>query len=334
MEKNGNKKPKGILICGMIVGLIRYNDKNILNDARNSQILAEFDGSRYVFDSVSDSRQVIILKSYDNDEEYKLYKDGKTYDLNETKNYSTTELDDVIGHDDYSKLALLDKDYKAARRASTHLDLKDTDNYATENEDGNVEIYQNGEIIKDFGENSSIASSGVLYDDFYGIETDGKFMFYKLDGSVGINHEYKDIFSLFDKFHHAIVADEEDAYYLIDTNGNRIGDDTYRRIALRDGGYEAKNSEGKYAILDKKGEKMTDNKYNDLYYRSKAKPRSIWTGQEGHDEYDVIDIENNKILLEKANVDDFYSNYFTVTNKDGKTDYYTYGGILFYTSEK
>ena len=315
-------------------GLVHYGDKNILLDARNGQVLAEFDGSRYTFDSVSDSRKVVLLESYSEDGKYKLYINGKTYDLDEAKNYALSEQDTVIGYDNYSEVSLLDKDYKVVRKVSTYLNLKDSDNYAVENEDGNAEIYQNGEKIKDFGDDSSIAASGVLYDDFYGIEKDGKCMFYKLDGSVGINHEFKDIYSLFDKFHHAVVADEEKDYYLIDTSGNKLSEETFRSITSRDGGYEAKNSEGKYAILNQKGEKMTDNKYDSVYYRSKAEPRNIWTGRSGYNEYDIIDIEHNKVLLEKVNIDSFYANYFTVKNKDGKIDYYTYDGTLFYTSEQ
>ncbi len=329
----GENDEEAILSGSDDFGLVHYDGHNLLFDARNGQILAEFDGERHTFDSVSSSRKVILMENFKNDNEYKLYKDGKIYDLNEAENYAVTELDGVIGYDDYSELALLDKDYKVARKVSTYLDLKDADNYAVENENGNVEIYQNGEKVKDFGDNSGIAVSGVLHDDFYGIETDGKYVFYRLDGSVGINHEYKDIASLFDKFHHAVVADEEDAYYLIDTSGNKITEDTYRGIVSRDGGYEAKDSEGKYAILNQKGEKMTENKYDSLYYRSKAEPRNIWTGRSGYNEYDIIDVLNNKVLLEKANIDSFYANYFTAKNKDGKIDFYTYDGTIFYTSE-
>ena len=313
-------------------GLFHYGDQNLLIDARDGRVLAEFEGPRYVFDSVSDSRKVIILENYDNDGDYKLFKNDRLYDLNEAKNYSTTALDDVIGYDNYSELALLNDEYKIEKKVSTYLELKDSKNYAVENDEGNVEIYQNGEKTKDFGEDSSISSSGVLYDDLYAIEVDGKNMFYRLDGSVAINHEYEDIYSLFDKFHHAIVADEEKAYYLINTNGDQISE-TYKRISSRDGGYELRDSDDKYAIANTNGEKITDNKYDSVYYRSNAEPHNIWTGRNDYDDYDVIDINSGKVIIEHVNIDSFYTHYFTV-KKDGKVEYYTYDGLLFYTAEK
>ena len=315
-------------------GLFYYNNQNIIFDVRTGKAIATIDGSRYTFDSVSDSRKMIILEDYDNANKYKLIADEKVYNLDETKYYGITALDSVIGYDNYSEIALLGDDYKVIKRVSTYLDLKDSNNYAVENENGNVEIYRNGEMIKDFGDNSGIATSGVLYDDYYAIEKDDKFMFYNLDGSVGINREFNDIYSLFDQFHHAIVADNENEYYLIDTGGNHVGDFVAKSILSRDGGYELKNSEGKYAVADKNGKPVTDFKYESTYYRSNAEPHNIWTGRTSTDSYDVIDVDNGKVVVENVNAESFYDNYFTVENGDGKTEYYTYAGELFYTSEK
>lgn len=315
-------------------GVFHYGEQNYVFDARNGAMLAQFEGSRYTFDSVSDDRRIVLLENYNDSGNYKLIADGKVYDLNETKYYGITAMDAVIGYDNYSKLALLNDDYKVAKWVSTYLDLKDTNNYAVEGENGNVEIYKNGEKVKEFGDDSSIAASGVLYEDLYAIEEGDKAMFYNLDGTVGINHEFKDIRSLFDEFHHAIVADEDNAYYLIDAKGNKIGDGTYKSISVRDGGYELKNEDGKYAIANKDGKLVTEFKYDNLYYRSYAEPRNIWTGRIENEKYDVIDVDSSKVILEGVNVDSFYANYFSVKNSDKKLEYYTYSGEKFYTSEK
>ena len=134
-----------------------------------------------------------------------------------------------------------------------------------------------------------------------------------------------------------MVSDTENEYYLIDLKGNRIGDYTVKNVAVRDGGYELKNNDGKYAIADKKGDMVTEFKYNSVYYRSNAEPNNIWTGRnesEKDNSYDVIDLETGNVIAENVNVQIFYNNYFTVKNSDGKTEYYTYKGNLFYTSEK
>ena len=314
-------------------GLFYYNGKNTAFDVRSGEVLAEFEGPQYEFDSVSDSRKMIILENSDESNKYKLIADGKIYDLEETKYYGLTDLDDVIGYDDYSGLALLDDNYKVAKRVGVYLDLKDLDNYAVKNDDGKAEIYYKGEKIKEFGDGSGIAASGVLYEDYYAIKDGDVVRFYNLDGTVGIDHDYKDIYSLFDQHHHAVVSDTDNEYYLIDAKGNQIGDTVFKSFLVRDGGYALKNSDGKYAIANKAGEPVTDFKYGEAYYRSNAEPRNIWTGRNSSDNYDVIDVEKGEVLLEGVNADAFYNNYFTVKG-DNKTDYYTYDGVLFYTVEK
>ena len=315
-------------------GILHYGEQNVVFDARNGGVVAKFEGSRHTFDTISDSRKIIILKNYDDSSKYKLLADGKIYDLDETKYYGITTNDNVLGYDNYTKLALLNEDYKIAKWVSTYLELKDYKNYAVETDNG-AEIYYNGEMVKEFGDGSGVAASGVLYENYYAIEgNDGKFRFYNLDGTVAFNHEYKDIRSVFDQHHHAVVSDEDGVYYLINAKNEKVGDYTAKAITESDGGYELKNADGEYAIANKNGDKVTDFKYDSLYYRSGAEPHNIWTGRNSYANYDVIDADAGKVLVEGVNVDSFYTNYFTIKNSDKKTEYYTYGGEKFYTSEK
>ena len=314
-------------------GLFYYNNFNLIFDARDSRVLASFEDSRYTFDGVADNRTQILLQNEEDESKYKLVTTaGLVYDLNECKYYAFTVMDYLIGYESYTELAILNPDYSVAKRVSAYLALKDQNNYAVKNDDGNVEIVRNGNVVKTFDQNADL-ESGVLYDDLYAITNDDKAMFYNLDGSVAINHEYKEIWSLYDKFHHAIVADEEDQYYLIDTAGNRLTDNTFKRIYREDGGYEFKTSDDKYAIANEKGEQITEAKYESTYYRSSAVDHNIWTGKNDTNDYDVIDVANKKILLEHVNVNSFYANYFTVKNSDDKYEYYTYSGVKFYEGQ-
>ncbi len=314
-------------------GAFYYNDKNIIFDARNGEILATIDGPRYTFEEISTNREKVLLENYNESGKYKLIAGGKIYDLDETKYYSFTALNDLVGYDNFSEIALLNDDYKVARRVSTYLALKDYNNFATANDNGDVEIYQNGQVIKTFTDDADI-TSGILYEDLYGISNGGSYKFYHLDGSVAINHDYKEIKTLFDEHHHAVVSDEVNEYYLIDNNGNRIGEGTARQISVKGGGYEFRNIDSKYAIGNKSGERITDYKYNSTYYRSAAVDRNIWTGRNDVESYDVIDADKKKVILENVNVQSFYADYFTVKNSEGKTEYYTYDGVLFLTATK
>ena len=313
-------------------GLFHFNNFNLLFDVRTSQVLASFEGSEYSFEGVTDDRSQILLQNKDDETKYKLIAGGKVLDLGECKYYAFTVLNYLIGYESYDELAILNPDYTVAKRVSSYLALKDQNNYAVKNDDGNIDIVRNGQIVKTFDQEADL-ESGVLYEDLYAIENNGKTMFYNLDGNVAINHEFESVWSLFDKFHHAAVADADEEYYLIDAAGNRLTEGTYKRIYSEDGGYELKTADDKYAIANEKGEVVTEAKYDSLYYRSAAIDHNIWTGKNGTNDYDVLDIANKKVLLEHVNVNSFYANYFTIKNADGKYEYYTYSGQLFYTSE-
>ena len=213
-------------------------------------------------------------------------------------------------------------------------DVKDANNFAMEKKEGGVEVYHNGEKVKEFGDDAEIATSSLLYDDLFAVKDGGKFKFYKLDGSVAFEKEYEDVDQIFDMNHLAIVSEDGDNYYLIDVNGNKVGDVVAKDIGYYEGGYEAENSDGKYAILDRSGKPVTDFKYSALYYRSVAKPRNIWTAKLKDENYDVIDADAKKVIVENVKIESFYENYFTAKNDDGGTDYYTFEGVKFYTKEK
>ena len=312
-------------------GVFYYGNKNWVFDTRDGKLLATFDGKKYSLDSNSDDRSIVLLDEYEDGEGCKLIVDGKLYDLNETKNYGLTDNNQVIGYDNYDELALLGDDYKVAKRVSTYVQLKDTNNYAEEKNEGGVTIYHNGQAVKEFGEDAEIPISGLVYNDLYAISEDDKIKFYNLDGSVAFNKQFEDIDVLSNKNHHAIVSEKNDEYYIIDASGNRVGDVVASDISYSKGGYKAEDAEGKYAILDKNGNRVTDFKYTDLYYRIVAEPYNLWTAKREDGNVDVIDVDSKRIVLEDVSIDSFYENYFTIEKENGDIEYYTFGGKLFYT---
>ena len=315
-------------------GAFHYGNKNWVFDARDGKLLATFEGKKYSLDSNSEDRSMVLLDEYEDSEDYKLIANGKLYDLNETKYYGLTEDNQVIGYDNYDELALLGDDYKVARRVSTYVQLKDTNNYAEEKDEGGVTIYRNGQAVKEFGEDAEISVSGILYNDLYAVSEDDKIMFYNLDGSVAFDKQFEDVDILSDKNHHAIVSEKDDEYYIMDARGNRVGDVVASDISYSKGGYEAEDGDGKYAIIDKNGNKVTDFKYTDLYYRTIAEPHNIWTANREGGNVDIIDADNKKIILEDVSIDSIYENYFTIEKENGDIEYYTFEGKLFYTDTK
>ena len=315
-------------------GILHYGEKNWVFDIRSGKVLASFDGVRYSFDSATEDRTMILLDDYDNSEKYKLIANGKLYDLDETKYYGLTDLDNLIGYDNYEELALTNDEYKVVRRVSTYLQLKDANNFATEKKEGGVEIYHNGEKVKEFGEDAEIAVSGLLYNNLYAVKDGEKVKFYNMDGSVAFEKEFVDVDALSDKFHHAVVAEKEGEYYIMDAKGNRVNEVVAKGYSIYDGGYRAKNSEGKYAILDKNGKPVTDFRYTEVLYRSIAEPHNIWTAKNENGMSDVIDADNGKAIFGGAKIDGTYSNYFTVKSDEGAIEYYTYEGKLFYSTAK
>lgn len=320
-------------------GTLYYNGQNFIFDARKSQIIAAFEGAQYEIDDISEDRSQVLLEGDDENIQvrHKIIRNGVLYDLTDTDNYGFVNNSYLIGYNDFDAVALLDNNYKLVKYVGTYLALKDINNYAVLNdedeENPKAEIVVNNNVVATFDKEPYVAS-GVLRDDFYVIRNDGKFRFYNLNGTPAFDgKEYAAVWGVFDEYHHVPVADAEDEYYLIDTQGKRLHDGTFKRIYQEKGGYELKSSDDKYGIMTRDGTIASEAKYTSVYYRSSAIDHDIWTGRNSYNDYDVYDLTAGKIILQNANVQSFYAHYFTVTNSDKKTEYYTYDGTLFYTTK-
>ncbi|MBR3319078.1 hypothetical protein IKG06_01065 [Candidatus Saccharibacteria bacterium] len=318
-------------------GLIYYNGWNLVFDNRSGKQLSAFEGKRFSFDSVSEDRSTILLDEYDNSESYKVIHDGRLFDLNGNTNYGMIRnSNNVVGFDDYDELSLLNENYEVVKTLSSDLALKDLANYAVINEDNAVDVYYRGEIVRTFSKNAGLVSGLLQYNDLYAIKDEGKYGFYKLDGSFAFGN-YADIRSLFDKNHLASVSEDGENYYLIDATGNRVNDLTYRRFYSYDHSYVVYDKDNKRAILDDKGAPITGFDYSEAYNRSVAVDHEIWSLKRESNNYDVVDATapiDHRMIISGVNVYDFYANYFTVKNEEGGYDYYTYKGIKFFASAK
>lgn len=317
--------------------LVYYNGSNLVFDARTGQQLALFEAERYSIEDVSEDRSMVILNKYDDDDggDYKLIANGKLYDLTEKMFYGLVrDTNMLVGYDDsYDTVALLNGEFKVEKEVASDVAIKDNKNYATLSEEGKVQIYQNGNMVKEFGEDSELDSGVLVGADLYAIKDGEKYAYYHLDGSLAFG-EYEDVYGLFNKFHHSAVAEDEDTYYMIDANGKRVNDLTFRRMYAYDHSYLLTNADGKRAILDEAGVPVTGFDYVEAYNRSSAVDHEIWSLKKEANKYDVIDVTaQNKFLLTDVNTYDFYANYFVTKNSDGKKEFYTYTGVKFYTEE-
>ena len=304
---------------------------NIVFDNRTGKELASWEGKRYSFEDVSDDRQTILLSEYEDDEDYRLIANGKLYELNEMKYYGMVRNTNiVVGYDDYEQIAFLDKDYKVTKRLGADLAIKDLDNYAVMNDDGEVEVYYRGQLAKKFSEDADLASGVLTYDDFYVIEDAGKTGIYRLDGSLAFG-EYKDVKSVYDRNHHVAVSEDGDNYYLIDSNGKRIGEKTFTKIYSYEKSYLVVDADGKRAILAPNGEMVADFIYKEAYHES-TPDHEIWSLKLDSGKSDVIDVATGQVVAREVSAGSFYNNYFTVKREDGGYDYLTYAGAVFYSS--
>lgn len=318
-------------------GLVYYNDWNLVFDNRTGKQLAAFEGKRFSFDSISEDRSTILLDEYEDSESYKVIHNGRLYDLNGNKNYGMIRNSNwVIGFDDYDEISLLNENYEAVKKLDSDLTLKDLNNYAVVNDDDAIDIYYRGEVVKTFDKGADLVSGLLQYVDLYAIRNEGKYGFYKLDGSFAFG-DYADVRSLFDKNRLASVSEDGENYYLIDQNGNRVSDLTYRRFYSYDHSYVVYDNDNKRAILNDKGAPVTGFDYTEAYNRSVAVDHEIWSLKRETNNYDVIDVTapaDHRMIISGVNVYDFYANYFTVKNDEGGYDYYTYKGVKFFTSTK
>jgi len=151
----------------------------------------------------------------------------------------------------------------------------DKNNYIKEVEDENnkksVEVYNNNRKVKTIP-CASIAFSGkniskIFYISYQDEETCSKdadkMQFLKMNGEPLFDKDYYEIRTEFDVNKLAVVADKEEAFYLIDNNGNRISSN-YEDIGTY-GKYYVGMKDNKEYLLDVNGKELLEADSFELY---------------------------------------------------------------------
>ena len=322
---------------------IFYKNKTYIFDLNNGKQLATFeDHNRYCIFYVSNDKKVIGLNScvavYETAEEhhYKLIINGKIENMDD-KCDQIYEAHDLICKKDGTSYLLTNKYEKGI--ALTDTDYIDNKNYAIEKEDSNrnpyVEFYTDGKLVKTvscrrIGRDGYVNSNYILKvscrennDSSY-----GKDEYYTKDGQRIGNDVYKKT-TLFDENGFATVSQDGEKYYLINSKGEKVTDE-YDSIIQYDKNYSVLKND-KYGLLDNKGKKLIDTIYKSMI-RIEKNDSLYYMAESSNSEYVILD-KNMKELFKLPSEPKYNEHYLYIT-KEGKTQYYSYNGKMFYESSK
>lgn len=251
-------------------GILSYNGKSYLLDIENGKEILNLDTnkSNYCIDKKSEDGKTIIIKlcsvtgfdKYD----YKLVVDGKLIeDVNDCDSISMLggeKLACTINNKKY----LLDDNYKKSLEI-THGAFSSEKNYAKENSEGNnnVDFYVDGKLVKNIPcrtlYNSGYALGGLYTLSTYGSRAcgieHGRKELYDSNGNKIVDKYFSSI-ETFDENGYAIVSEDGNNYYLINTKAEKVSD-IYDSIYYDDGVYLVKK-DNKVGYLDKKLNKLLD----------------------------------------------------------------------------
>lgn len=316
---------------------IFYNNENfIFNSITGKQIISFESDKHYRVGTVSEDKKIITLYSTDDEQKtyYKFIKDGKLYDL-------TNQCDKISYEGNLlciknSTTYLLDSNLNIGV-TKKNIAYIDNENYAIENEDEeSVSFYQNGNFVKkvscrflwsyNYKENG-IFTLGTTNRGDCNIQS-GIYEFYKSNGEKAFEKTFLDV-GFFDSNGLIKVSEDDTNYYLIDKTGKQVGG-IYKDIELQ------KSSGYKYyvvvkdkleGIMDKEGNEIIPCEYSDINIVSKKEGYAYITTLDS--KIIIYDLEKKKEVLTVDKIPVFTEHYIQLSLNE-KTQYYTYGGKLFY----
>jgi hypothetical protein len=323
---------------------VHYDNKNYIIDLLSGKKLLEFNAKEhYCVNIVSkDGKKMTLnscVKSYESQDKvkYKFIADGKLYDLSDKCDKITFYSDkDFVCIKDYKEY-LIDSSYNVGIQIDGAA-YKDNDHYAKAHGgafDG-IDFYNKDKVVKTvecrkISDDGYVASGIYLLTTYYSrtCGTDsGSYDFYNEKGEKVFDKTFARAKN-FDKNSIAIVSEDKENYYLIDTKGTKLSKD-YDEIITRNNYYETRKNNLEGAI-GTDGKLIVDAKYTD-----------IWESQYNGNNYLVFNENNKKYILysldKKKEVTTFdakpsFNSDYIYVNKDGKTEYYTYEGKKFYTTK-
>lgn len=316
-----------------------YNNKNYILNSVTGKEVTSFDADlHYCINYVKEDGKIIIMNSCSiwgqSQTYYKFIKDGKLYDLTD----KCERVDYLEGNFSCKKnytTFLLDSNLNVGIDISNSAYI-DNNTYATEKDwkSESVDFYNNGSIVKNVG-CRELSSTGHMKNGLYilkayyrntcGDDSD-TYEYYKTNGEKAFGKSFKSA-KMFDENDLAIVSEDKENYYLMDINGKKISQD-YSDIHSRSSYYTVvKNKlEG---IIDKNGNVILECKYKEVQPIKNIEKYVILTTTDS--KYIVYDIEKKSEIVTVDKSPSLTAHYIEVS-KDGKNQYYTYNGKMFYES--
>jgi len=321
---------------------IFYNNKNWIFNANTGKQLASFDSElHYCVNNVSDDEKIITLNScvswFQSQDKtyYKFIKDGKLYDKTNECDKVTLNSGNLFCHKEYDEY-LLDSNLNVGIKTYGKAYSNAKDSYVMESttEDYAVEFYQNGKITKSVS-CRDLKETGYTKSDIYILNThfnkacgteSGTNEYYKANGEKLVDKSFSRA-EPFDSNDLAKVSEDKTNYYMIDKTGKQIGN-TYSNISSW-GGYYIITSNNLKGIMNKEGKEIIPPTYSKVEV-STHKERAFAVLKTDDNKYIVYDLDKNKEMFKTDSYPGMNYEHYITTTSNGKTQYYTYDGKMFY----
>ncbi len=322
-----------------------YNDTNYIFDVSKSKLLFSFaDTDAACISSINKANSSEFTmrscgQTGTNPNQIKLWlvRDGKIAfeKTGNSSSYLHFENSALIleGNGEY----LLDSDGEQVAEIA-HTQYKDSSNYITESKDDprSANLYVDGKNKQQV--KCSVTTSAVSYHGIYTLSNcngfdKGKKILMKYDGTVINKNSYKYIYP-FDENGYAMVSENGNDYYLIDTNGETVSDKyshTIYNVFATKNAYVARNSNGTESIFKVKEGVIASGDKIILSNTTASRPNICFATQKGSS-YTVYNLNTGTELTTIDSKPNFDNLFFTTT-KDNSTQYYSCAnGKMFYNS--
>lgn len=319
---------------------IYYNKHNYIVDIEKGVELASFNTeNQQCFGEISTDESIIILSDcqYRSGGNYpRLVKNKRVYDLSnncDTLSLTGPHKNNILCRKE-GITHLLDDNLNLGITVNDKVGFMDNNNYVIENETA-VDFYVSGKLeqkVECRRIDSSNSRPNYLYSlSFYsnGSNCMGSkygYEFYKPNGEKAFDKVFKKVKG-FSSNGLAIVSEDNNEEYLLDTKGNKISDNYYMIDYYTDY-YLTRNNNRLYGILNNDGSLISDCVYNNIKvvkYNNKKYAIMVSDNSES-----VIYNISDRVEILKLNGNITTTTNYLYVKDSSKTSYYTYSGKMFY----
>ena len=319
-----------------------YNNHNYIIDLVSGKKLLDYEAKEhYCINVVSDDGKLMTLNSctssYDSQDKvkYRVIKDGKMYDVSEDCDRVRLYRDKFTCEKDYKEY-LLDSKLKPGIEVNG-VSYQDNEHYAKAHNGSfeGIDFYEKDKVVKNV-ECRTLSNQGYSEEGLFILSTyyskpcgteSGTYEYYNVKGEKMFDKSFARVES-FDKNSYAIVSEDKENYYLIDTKGKKVSAE-YDNIVSRNNYYEI-TKDNLYGAINTKGEVVVEAKYTDIWeYEYNGEVYLVYGDGK---KYTLYSLDKKKEVTNFDSKPKLGENYITLS-KNGKTEYYTYKGKLFYTAK-